>query len=139
LRFDRSGTLWVPSFSAGLIASFDPRTRRFREFPLPIEPRLGEVPYALAVHPITQDVWVCGTNSDTLLRFSPKTERWTVYPLPTRVSYTREIDFDALGRVWTSNSNSPAWQIEGGQPRVLRLDPDPAATAARAARGLVRE
>jgi hypothetical protein len=56
---------------------------------------------------------------------------FTVYPLPTRVTYTREIDFDALGRVWTSNSNSPAWQIEDGQPRVLRLDPDPAASAAR--------
>jgi streptogramin lyase len=139
LRFDRSGTLWVPSFSAGLLAAFDPRTRRYREFPLPIEPRLGEAPYALAVNPITQDVWVCGTNSDTLLRFSPKAERWTVYPLPTRVTYTREIDFDTLGRVWTSNSNSPAWQIEGGQPRVLRLDPDPAATAARAARSLARE
>jgi len=64
---------------------------------------------------------------------------WTVYPLPTRVTYTRELDFDAVGRVWTSNSNSPAWQIEGGQPRVLRLDPDPAATAARAARSLARE
>jgi hypothetical protein len=46
-----------------------------------------------------------------------------VYPLPTRVTYTREIDFDAAGRVWTSNSNLPAWQVEGGFPRVLRLDP----------------
>ena len=36
---------------------------------------------------------------------------------------TREIDFDSEGRVWTSNSNGPAWQIEGGVPRVLRLDP----------------
>jgi streptogramin lyase len=139
LRFDRSGTLWVPSFSAGLLAAFAPRTQRYRQFPLPVEPRLGEVPYALAVHPLTQDVWVCGTNSDTLLRFRPADAAWTVYPLPTRVTYTRELDFDALGRVWTSNSNSPSWQIEGGQPRVLRLDPDPAATAAVAARSLARE
>jgi streptogramin lyase len=48
-----------------------------------------------------------------------------VYPLPTRVTYTRELDFDAQGRVWTSDSNSPAWQIERGQPIVLRLDPGP--------------
>jgi virginiamycin B lyase len=170
LRFDRSGTLWVPSFSAGLLAAFDPQTQRYREFSLPIRPLLGEVPYALAVNPVTQDVWVCGTNSDTLMRFRPALDAatddeegrqrmraaweggtddeegrgrmraaWTVYPLPTRVTYTRELDFDAVGRVWTSNSNSPAWQIEGGQPRVLRLDPDPAATAARAARSLARE
>jgi streptogramin lyase len=133
LRFDRAGTLWVPSFSSGRVAAFDPHGRRYREYELPIRPLLGEVPYALAVNPVTQDVWVCGTNSDTLLRLRPGASppEWTVYPLPTRVTYTRELDFDALGRVWTSNSNAPAWQIEGGQPRVLRLDPDPAATARR--------
>jgi len=131
LRFDRNGTLWIPSFSAGLIAAFDPKTGSYRSFELPTRPLLGEVPYALAVHPITDDVWVCGTNSDTLMRFDPRTETFTVYPLPTRVTYTRELDFDAVGRVWTSNSNAPSWQIEGGQPRVLRLDPDPAQTAAR--------
>jgi streptogramin lyase len=134
LRFDRSGTLWVPSFSAGLLAAFDPRTKRYRAYELPIRPLGGEVPYALAVHPQTQDVWVCGTNSDTLIRFTPppalapaSDDAWTVYPLPTRVTYTRELDFDAAGRVWTSNSNAPSWQIEGGQPRVLRLDPEPGA------------
>jgi streptogramin lyase len=172
LRFDASGTLWVPSFSAARLAAFVPSTGEFRQYDLPIQPLLGEVPYALAVNPLTQDVWVCGTNSDTLLRFQPEkasgafrdeeppdlvpsspapahaarirslpasspvaaSTGWTVYPLPTRVTYTRDLDFDAAGRVWTSNSNSPAWQIEGGQPRVLRLDPDPAASAARLAR-----
>ena len=49
--------------------------------------------------------------------------RSLIYPLPTRVTYTREIDFDREGRIWTSNSNGPAWQIEDGVPRVLRLDP----------------
>ena len=130
LRFDAKGTLWIPSFSAGSVAAFDPKSGRYNEFELPIRPLAGETPYALAVNPVTNDVWICGTNSDTLIRFEVGAKRFTVYPLPTRVTYTREIDFDALGRVWTSNSNSPAWQIEGGQPRVLRLDPDPAATAA---------
>jgi streptogramin lyase len=132
LRFDSLGTLWIPSFSTGRLAAYDPAGDRYREVELPIRPLAGETPYALAVHPLTDDVWVCGTNSDTLIRFEPGAERFTVYPLPTRVTYTREIDFDAQGRVWTSNSNSPAWQIEGGQPRVLRLDPAPATTAARA-------
>ena len=68
-------------------------------------------------------VWICGTESDSVIRFDPASERFAVYPLPTRVTYTREIDFDAEGRVWTSNSNSPAWQIEGATPRILRLDP----------------
>jgi streptogramin lyase len=124
LRFDARGRLWIPSFTSGRIASFDPAARRFEEIPLPIAPLAGETPYALAIHPKTQDVWVCGTNSDTLIRYAPEARRFTVYPLPSRVTYTREIDFDSEGRVWTSNSNSPAWQIERGQPTVMRLDPE---------------
>ena len=71
----------------------------------------------------TDTVWICGTNSDTLLSFDPATEAFTIYPLPTQVTYTRDIDFDENGAVWTSNSNVPAWQIETGTPRVLRLTP----------------
>jgi virginiamycin B lyase len=123
LRFDARGRLWIPSFTTGRIASFDPATRTFEEIALPIAPLAGETPYALAIEPRTQHVWVCGTNSDSLIRYAPETRHFTVYPLPTRVTYTRELDFDADGRVWTSDSNSPAWQIERGQPIVLRLDP----------------
>jgi streptogramin lyase len=129
LRFDSQGNLWIPGFSAGLISRFDPRTREFRSWELPIEPRGTETPYALNVDRSRDHVWICGTNSDTLIRFEPESERFSVYPLPTRVTYTREIDFDEAGRIWTSNSNIPTWQIEGGFPRVLRLDPDGAAAA----------
>jgi streptogramin lyase len=123
LRFDSRGRLWIPGFSSGLISRFDPETREFKSYPLPIEPLGTETPYALNVQPGTDSVWICGTNSDSLIRFEPEQEAFTVYPLPTRVTYTREIDFDDEGRVWTSNSNLPAWQIEGGMPRILRLDP----------------
>jgi virginiamycin B lyase len=123
LRFDSRGRLWIPSFSGSRIARFDPDTGAFEEWELPIEPRGTETPYALHVDRRTDTVWICGTASDTIIRFEPDTERWWVYPLPTRVTFTREIDFDAQGRVWTSNSNGPAWQIEEGVPRVLRLDP----------------
>jgi streptogramin lyase len=124
LRFDSTGSLWIPAFSSGLISRFDPQTRAFQSWELPIEPKGSDVPYALNVDRRTDTVWICGTNSDTLIRFDPESERFTVFPLPTRVTFTREIDFDAEGRVWTSNSNAPTWQIEGGYPRVLRLDPD---------------
>jgi virginiamycin B lyase len=123
LRFDAHGTLWIPGFSSGVVARFDPATREFRELALPSEPPGSDMPYALNVHRPTGQVWICGTESDSLIRLDPETERFTIYPLPTRVTYTREIDFDSEGRVWTSNSNSPTWQIEGGMPRVLRLDP----------------
>ena len=131
LRFDSKGQLWIPGFSSGVVSRFDPETRAFESWEIPIEPKGTETPYALHVDRRSDTVWICGTNSDSLIRFDPSREEFLVYPLPTRVTYTREIDFDARGRVWTSNSNTPTWQIERGQPRVIRLDPrNPAAALA---------
>jgi hypothetical protein len=36
--------------------------------------------------------------------------------MPSRVTYTREIDFDNAGAIWTSNSNTPGWHIEPEEP-----------------------
>ena len=121
LRFDAHGNLWIPGFSAGVLARFNPRTSEFRTWDLPTRPKGTETPYALNVDRRTDAVWICGTNSDTLIRFDPRDERFTVYPLPTRVTYTREIDFDAEGGVWTSNSNTPGWHIETTSPQIIRL------------------
>ncbi|MBW2231657.1 MAG: hypothetical protein JRH17_14825 [Deltaproteobacteria bacterium] len=126
LRFDSKGKLWIPSFSESLIARLDTETREFKIWPLPIAPLGSETPYALHVDHRKDHVWICGTNSDSMIRFEPEAERFTVYPMPTRVTFTREVDFDAQGRVWTSNSNGPSWQIEGGVPKVTRIDIDAA-------------
>jgi len=123
MRFDSRGDLWIPGFSSNVLARFDTQTEEFELFEIPIEPIGTETPYALNVDLNTDTVWICGTNSDTLLSFNPATTQFTIYPLPTQVTYTREIDFDENGAVWTSNSNIPAWQIETGTPRVLRLTP----------------
>ncbi len=61
---------------------------------------------------------------NTLIRFrysAAPGKRFTVFPLPTRVTYTREIDFDDRGRFYSSNSNLPLQQVEGGLARVIRL------------------
>ncbi|MCP5058762.1 MAG: hypothetical protein GY937_18835 [bacterium] len=129
LRFDAKNGLWIPSFSSGLLARFDVVTRDFKEWTLPTSKEGVETPYSLNVNRPRNEVWICGTNSDTLMRFQPESESFTVYPLPTRVTFTRDIDFDEQGRVWTSNSNLPTWQVEGGFPRVLRLDPAGGAAA----------
>jgi virginiamycin B lyase len=121
LRFDSKGNLWIPGFSAGLIARYTPSSGEFKTWKLPTEG--VETPYALNVDRRSDTVWICGTNSDTLISFDPAAERFTVYPLPTRVTYTREIDFDAEGGVWTSNSNFPTWQIEGPGPKLIRVQP----------------
>lgn len=119
LRIDNDGILWIPSYNDGSMYRYDPKTEAFKRYPMPTG--IGDMPYALNVDKKTGSVWICGTNSDTLIRFDPATERFVVVPLPTQVTFTRELDFDTAGNVWTSNSNIPGWQIEGQQPKVIRL------------------
>jgi virginiamycin B lyase len=124
LRFDSRGNLWVPSYSEGTINRFDTNTMEWKEsLAIPLEPIGSEVPYAVFVDPKTDHVWITGTQSDTLIRFEPENSNWTIYPLPTLVTYTRELDMDDNGDVWTSHSSGPAWHVEGGIPKVTMLNP----------------
>lgn len=124
LRFDSRGNLWVPSYSEGTINRFDTNTMEWKEsLAIPVEPIGSEVPYAVFVDPKTDHLWITGTQSDTLIRFEPENSNWTIYPLPTLVTYTRELDMDDNGDVWTSHSSGPAWHVEGGIPKVTMLNP----------------
>lgn len=116
------GKVWVPGWASGEIASFDGTTEEWKVYKLPHGP--NSMPYALNVHPQTGEVWVCGTGSDSLIRFDPDTERFVEYRMPTQVTYTREIEFDAQGNVWTSNSNYPVRHIEHRHGTVIKLEPE---------------
>lgn len=124
LRFDSKGGLWVPSYSEATLNHYDTETGEWTRWEIPIEPAASATPYALYIDKRTDHVWICGTASDTMIRFKPETEEFTVYPMPNRVTYTREIDFDSQGNMWTSHSNGPAWHVESGIPKVTRIDPD---------------
>ncbi len=124
LRFDKSGTLWIPAFNEGGLMRFDTTTHKFRIFKLPLLAS-GEydIPYALNVHPVTGDIWVTANQTDRILRFNPKTQKFTSYPSPTRVTFLRDLIFTRDGKVCASNSNLPAYAIEGGRPVFLCIDP----------------
>jgi len=124
LRFDSQGNLWIPGFSAGLIARYDPAKGEFKTFTLPTG--AADTPYALNVDRRTDTVWICGTASDTLMSFDPRSEHFTVYPFPVQATFTREIDFDKDGGIWTSNSSFPASHIQSGGETIIRIQPGPA-------------
>ena len=111
------GMVWVPGFGSGVFAKFNPDTEHWTVYELPDAE--NQIPYALNVD---RDgiVWVCGTGNDTINRFDPTTETLVEFQLPTRVSYTREIEFDDEGNVWTSTSG-PARHMERGVGAVIRL------------------
>lgn len=123
-RFDASGVLWIPSFDEGGLMRFDTAARSFESYKLPaLADKEYEVPYALNVHPKTQEVWITANNSDRVLRFTPATKRFQSYPSPVRVTVLRDLVFTKDGRVCSSQSNLPAYAIEDGVPSFICIDP----------------
>lgn len=120
LRVDARGQVWIVAFSEGKLARYEPRADRFRLFDLPVA---SETPYSLNVDRDRDLVWVNGNQSDTIMSFHTSSETWRVYPMPHRRTFTRDIEIDADGSVYTSNSHFPSWMIEGGQPTLIRIEP----------------
>lgn len=124
-RFDRNGILWIPAFEDSALMRFDPQTREFKIYDMPtLGDKEIETPYALNVHPETNDVWITSNTSDRIFRFDQKTETFSAYPSPTRVTYLRDLVFSKDGKVCSSQSNLPAYAIEGGRPSFICLDPN---------------
>jgi len=123
-RFDAAGNLWVAGFSDGTVARIDTQRWDTTIFPLPLYAP-GEIPapYALAVHPKTQDVWVNDTMLDVVWRFLVAEERFVAYPMPLRGTYTRDFTFTDRGWACTSNNPIPAPALEGGVPELICIDP----------------
>jgi streptogramin lyase len=121
LRSDAAGKLWIVAFQDGLLVSYDPTTKRFEEYPLPVR---NEIPYALNVDRIRGQVWVNGNQSDSLMRFDIASKTWLRVPLPRARFFSRDIEIDSEnGDIYTTNSHFPTWQSEGGVPSLLRLTP----------------
>jgi len=112
------GMVWVPGFASGVFAKFNPKTEKWTVYDLPDKD--NQIPYALNVAP-NGHVWICGTGNDTLYRFNPKTEYLVEFRLPNRVSYTREIEFDDKGNVWTSTSGVAIY-METGYGAIIKLE-----------------
>ncbi len=113
------GIVWVPGWASGDVASFNEETEEWKVYDLPHGP--NSLPYALNINPTNGEVWITGTGTDSMLRFDPKTETFVEYRMPMMVTYTREIEFDAAGNAWTTNSNAPSRHAEHRQGSVLMI------------------
>lgn len=139
MRFDAQGNLWIPAFDDSGLMKFDTRSKTFESFKLPLLAHNEyEVPYALAVHPKTQEVWITSNMSDRMFRFDPKTRTFVTYSMPTRVTWLRDLVFTKDGGICSASSNLPAYGIEGGLASFICLYPDgeggsPGAVPAQAA------
>jgi streptogramin lyase len=124
LRFDAKGKLWVTGYSEGMIAKIDPQSMKSEVYPMPeFAAGYRPAPYALAINPVTQEVWINETLTDRVYRFLPKEERFIVYPMPLRGTFTRDFTFTASG--WACTTNSPILNaaLEGNETEVICIDP----------------
>ncbi|MCC6709485.1 MAG: carboxypeptidase regulatory-like domain-containing protein [Gammaproteobacteria bacterium] len=123
-RFDAQGRLWVTGFSEGAIACIDVANWKADIYPLPrYAPNEIPAPYALAINPVTQEVWVNDTMLDLAWRFLPKEQRFVAYPMPLKGTYTRDFSFTPDGWACTANNPIPAAALEGGTPELVCIDP----------------
>jgi len=124
LRFDAAGKLWVTGYSDGMIAKIDTASMKSEVYPMP-EFAAGNrpAPYALAINPVTQEVWINESLTDRVYRFVPKEKRFIVYPMPLRGTFTRDFTFTASG--WACTTNSPILNaaLEGNETEVICIDP----------------
>lgn len=124
LRFDAKGRLWVTGYSEGMIAKIDTASMKSEVYPMPeFAEGYRPAPYALAIHPVTQEVWINETATDRVYRFLPKEKRFIVYPMPLRGTFTRDFTFTASG--WACTTNSPILNgaLEGNETEVICIDP----------------
>jgi virginiamycin B lyase len=127
LRFSADGMLWISAFASGSLVKLDPQSMKYTEYDIPAPgPGKFETPYAVYVHPLTQDVWMTANMSDHLYRFIPSEERFIAYPLPTRGSFMRDIVLAQDGSLCGTSSSIPASASEGGMQALICLAPNDA-------------
>jgi streptogramin lyase len=126
MRFDKEGILWIAGYSEGDLArvdvskGFDAKVYDMPEF----APGYRPAPYALGVHPQTQDIWLNENMTDRIYRFIPSEERWVTYPVPLSGTYTRDMTFTPDGQICLSNNPIPPPALEGGVLEIICLDAD---------------
>ena len=125
MHFDKQGVLWVTGYSEGELARIEVDGFKSKVYRMPeFAPGYRPAPYALGVHPQTQDIWVNENMTDRIFRFIPSEERWVFYPVPLQGTYTRDMTFTADGQVCTSNNPLPAAALEGGILEIICIDAD---------------
>jgi len=125
MRFDKEGILWVTGYSEGELARIEVDEFKSTVYPMPeFAEGFRPAPYALGIHPQTQDIWLNENMTDRIYRFIPSEERFVVYPVPLSGTYTRDMSFTPDGKICLSNNPIPPPALEGGVLNLICIDAD---------------
>jgi virginiamycin B lyase len=111
---DARGMLWIPAYASNELVRYDPASRAFRRFQLPIR---DAVPYVVRIDHGNGMIWIGTSAADAVLSFDPERQSFTVYELPSRGALVRHLAIDPRTHdVWIAYGASP-----GIPARVARL------------------
>jgi copper transport protein len=96
IAVDQNGTVWVAESGSGNLASYQPTTRVFTEFPLP---QSGSRPFYIAIDK-TSAVWISETQYNQIVMFNPSTNTFKQYSVPTTGAVPGGITVDRNGNIW---------------------------------------
>jgi virginiamycin B lyase len=107
IQVDEDGFVWIAefgetpfssptTFGGGKIARFDPKTKTFKEYPLPGH---SPSPYAFD-RDKSGRFWYSNMHEDVVGCLDPKTGEVIQYPMPFAENTMREFYIDDGGRVW---------------------------------------
>lgn len=98
---DSRNRVWVAEWHAGQVGMYDPKTKTWKEWPLP-----GDNPQAYAVYVDEDDqVWLTDFGANAIVKFDPASERFTLFPLPSERSSVRQL-LGRPGEVWGAASGA---------------------------------
>lgn len=111
---DADGKLWIPEFSGGRLAMFDPVTETFTEWEVPTK---NAEPYVVKIDHQRGLVWIGYAAGNRVASFDPLTETFVEYPLPTPYALIRHMAIDSgNGDVWVSYHHVPT-----SDDKIVRL------------------
>jgi virginiamycin B lyase len=96
---DSHGRLWFSEWNAGKLALYDPATKGWREWRLPVN---NTMPYAVYVDEKDM-VWLSDFGENALVRFDPTKEKFGVFHIPSPGANVRQI-LGRPGEIWGAES-----------------------------------
>lgn len=110
---DAQGTIWITSFSSGLLLSFNPRTDTFKSYHATIKGEGAGGIYGV-IATTDGEVWIALTSENAIARLDVAANRFTFYPIPTQASLP-------FGLVMAPNH--AIWFTEAGSDKIGMLQP----------------
>ena len=117
---DRDGIVWFSQFDEQFLGRFDPKTRKYTEFPIPVQrPDYPKGTLDLEVDP-EGNLWLSHMFQSGVVKFDKKTQTFQAFPLPAGLVNEDSQQSMVGPQRWTVDRK--LWLNDAGIPGMHRLD-----------------